>query len=127
MRNMKMFFFQIMALALVLTGCSNDSGTTGPQVMPVDLTVTVGYIFHGVPNATVLVVNLKEVTKDTTGVVTFHTDINTLLPNHKYPISVIAPGLVQDTTEDDTVRVPNAPNTANGYDLQYFIHMKNAP
>ncbi len=111
------------ALALNVSGCSNDSGTTGPETMPVELSVRAMDAFHGVRGGTVQVRNLSAVT-DTGGLAVFHTDINTLLPNHTYRITVIAGSLVQAFPEADTVRIPSAPNQPWGYLLETTVYMK---
>jgi hypothetical protein len=112
------------ALALKISGCSNDSVTSGPQTMAVELSVKVYSGFHGLAGATVLIANLRAVTQDTMGLVIFHSDINTLLPNHTYRITVVGTGLIQAFPEADTVRIPSAPNMPSGYDLETSVYMK---
>jgi hypothetical protein len=92
--------------------------------MVVDLSVRVLNAFHGVAGATVLIANLRAVTQDTTGLVKFHSDINTLLPNHTYRITVVGTGLIQAFPEADTVRIPSTPNMPWGYDLETNVFMK---
>jgi hypothetical protein len=111
-----------MALTIAVGGCSNDSATTGPQVMPVKLNVRVSALFHPPVGATVQVQNLSAST-DTSGLAVFHSDINTLIPNHTYKISVIANGLVQAFPDADTIRIPSSPNEPSGYFLQTVVQM----
>jgi hypothetical protein len=111
--------------ALLLLGCSNQSDTTGPQAMPVELSVWVQEPFHGVSGATVMVANMRAVT-DTSGLAVFQTDINVLLPNHTYSITVTAPGFTQAFPEADTVRIPSSPNQPNRYELVTTVQMKLA-
>jgi len=110
--------------ALVLLGCSNESGTSGPETMPVNLSVRVINALHGMAGATVIVANLSATTPDTSGLVTFHSDINTLIPNHTYKITVVGTGLIQAFPDADTVRIPSAPNRSWGYDLETDVLMK---
>jgi hypothetical protein len=110
--------------ALVLLGCSNESGTSGPETMPVNLSVRVINALHGMAGATVIVANLQATTQDTSGLVTFHSDINTLIPNHTYKITVVGTGLIQASPDADTVRIPSAPNRSWGYDLETYVLMK---
>lgn len=112
-----------MALVLVAGGCSNDSGTTGPQTMPVELNVRVYQPLHPISGATVQTANMNAVT-DTSGLAVFHTDINTLIPNHTYKITVVAALFVQVSPDADTVIVPSAPNLPNGYQLNKTVQMK---
>lgn len=116
--------FLLLGAALALGGgCSNDSGTSGPQVMPVELDVRVIVPPHPVPYAVVRVLNMNAIT-NSDGLATFHTDINTLMPNNTYPIMVAANGLVQVSPEGDTIRVPSSPNETSGYLLQAMVQMK---
>jgi hypothetical protein len=120
-------------LALNLAGCSNDSGTSGPQTLTVQLNVRAQGAFHGVPGATVLVFNqragdpppnLTAVT-DTGGVAHFATNINVLLPNHVYKLTVLEHGgWVQAYPNEDTLAIPSTPNFPNGYVLDYTVQMK---
>ena len=110
-------------LALNLVGCSNDSGTSGPQVMPVELDVRVYQPLHPIQGATVQINNLNAVS-DTAGLAVFHTDINTLMPNHTYKIMVVAALFVQVSPEGDTIRIPSSPNEPSGYFLQTVVQMK---
>jgi len=119
-----LFFAFLAGVALSVGGCSNDTGTSGPETMPVELSVRVLSAFHGVAGATVLIANLRAVTQDTTGLVIFHSDINTLLPNHTYRITVVGTGLIQAFPDADTVRIPSAPNMPSGYDLENNVYMK---
>jgi hypothetical protein len=112
----------ISALAFGCIGCSNDSGTTGPQTMPVKLDVRVYQPLHPVIGAMVLVANLNAVT-DTSGLAVFHTDINTLVPNHTYKITAIAATFVQAFPEADTIRIPSSPNEPSGYFLYTTVQM----
>ena len=123
MRSLAVFTVSAI-LALSIAGCSNDSGTSGPQTMAVELSVKVYSGFHGVAGATVLIANLRAVTQDTMGLVIFHSDINTLVPNHTYRITVAGTGLIQAFPEADTVRIPSAPNMPWGYDLETNVYMK---
>ena len=92
--------------------------------MPVELSVRVISGFHGIVGATVLIANLRETTQDTTGLVIFHSDINTLLPNHTYRITVAGTGLIQAFPDGDTMRIPSVPNMPSGYDLETNVYMK---
>jgi hypothetical protein len=88
------------------------AGTTGPQTMPVELNARVSAIGH----------HMNAVT-DTENLAVFHTDINTLMPNHFYQISVIAAGLVQAVPEEDTVIIPSSSNEPSGYVLAITVQM----
>jgi len=120
-------------LALSIAGCSNDSGTSGPQTLIVQLNVRAQGAFHGVPGATVMVFNqragdpppnLTAVT-DTGGVAHFATNINVLLPNHVYKLTVLDHGgWVQAYPNEDTLAIPSTPNFPNGYVLDYTVQMK---
>lgn len=113
--------------ALLLTGCSNQSGTAGPETIPVELSVWVLQPLRGIAGATVFFANMKAVTPDTTGLVVFHTDINVLVPNHTYQIVVSAPGFVQAFPGADTVRIPSVPDDPyTGYHLVARVQMKPA-
>lgn len=122
-----------VTLALSAAGCSNDSGTSGPETLPVELNVTAQGMFHGVPGATVLVFNqrpgdpppnLTAVT-DTGGVAHFATNINVLLPNHVYKLTVLEHGgWVQAYPNEDTLVIPSQPNIPNGYLLEQTVQMK---
>jgi len=123
----------ICAMLLWTTGCSNDSGTTGPQTMPVELIVSVQDAFHGVRGGTVQVLNLRSgdvspnlsAVTDTAGFAVFHSNINVLVPNHTYKFTVNAGVLIQAFPNQDTILIPNAPNTPSGYDLEAgTIYMK---
>jgi hypothetical protein len=128
----KLIFCSIVVAGL-FSGCSNDSGTSGPQTIAVELNVTAQGIFHGVPGATVLVFNqragdpppnLTAVT-DTGGVAHFATNINVLLPNHVYKLTVLEHGgWVQAYPNEDTLAIPSTPNFPNGYVLDYTVQMK---
>ena len=116
--------FLLLGAALALGGgCSNDSGTSGPQVFPVELTVSVQEGIHKVQGATVQVLNMSTVTNNE-GVADFHTDINTLIPTYTYQITVISSLLIQATPERDTVIVPRELNTPTGYVLGKTVQMK---
>lgn len=118
-------------LWLTAAGCSNDSGTTGPQTMPVELSVRVVEAFHGVRGGTVQVLNLRSgdvspnlsAVTDTSGLAVFHSNINVLIPNHTYKFTVIAGVLIQSFPQQDTIRIPSAPNTASGYELATTVYM----
>jgi hypothetical protein len=123
----------ITMLALSYSGCSNDSGTSGPETLPVELNVTAQGMFNGVPGASVLVFNqrpgdpppnLTAVT-DTGGVAHFATNINVLLPNHVYKITVLEHGgWIQAYPNEDTLAIPSTPNFPSGYVLDYTVQMK---
>src|SRR5512137_1653058 len=108
--------FLLLGAALALGGgCSNDSGTSGPQVMPVELDVTVYQPGpHPVVGATVLVQNMTAVT-DHSGLAIIKSDINTLVPTKTYTITVIAALFVQVSPKGDTIRIENSPNEPSGY------------
>lgn len=91
--------------------------------MPVELDVRVYQPLHPVIGAMCLVVNLNAVT-DTSGLAVFHTDINTLVPNHTYKIKVIAAIFDQVSPEADTIRIPSSPNEPSGYFLAITVQMK---
>ena len=120
-------------LALSCSGCSNDSGTSGPQTLTVQLNVRAQGAFHGVPGATILVFNqragdpppnLTAVT-DTGGVAHFATNIDVLLPNHVYKFTVLDHGgWVQAFINEDTLAIPSTPNFPSGYVLDYTVQMK---
>jgi hypothetical protein len=120
-------------MLLWTAGCSNDSGTSGPQTIAVELNATAQGAFHGVPGATVMVFNqragdpppnLTAVT-DTGGVAHFATNINVLLPNHVYKLTVLEHGgWVQAYPNEDTLAIPSTPNFPNGYVLDYTVQMK---
>lgn len=120
-------------LALNLAGCSNDSGTSGPQTLTVQLNVRAQGAFHGVPGATVLVFNqrpgdpppnLTAVT-DTGGVAHLATNIDVLLPNHVYKLTVLDHGgWVQAFPNEDTLVIPSTPNFPGGYIMDYTVQMK---
>ncbi len=121
---MRPYAFVLLGAVLVLgAGCSNDSGTSGPEAMAVELSVRAMEPFHGVSGATVLVENLKGIT-NSEGLAVFHTDINVLAPNHSYRIIVNAGNLIQAFPESDTVIVPSAPNMPSGYILEKTVQMK---
>ena len=123
----------VTMLALSIAGCSNDSGTSGPQTLTVQLNVRAQGAFHGVPGATVLVFNqragdpppnLTAVT-DTGGVAHFATNIDVLLPNHVYKLTVLDHGgWVQAFPKEDTLAIPSTPNFPGGYILDYTVQMK---
>ena len=118
--------FLLLGAALALGGgCSNDSGTSGPQVMPVELDVRVMQPLHAIQGATVFVSNLTAVT-NSEGLATFHTDINTLIPNQTYTITVAASGFIKAFPEPDTIRIPSSPNEPSGYVLEATVQMKPA-
>ena len=123
----------VATLALGCSGCSNDSGTTGPQTMSVELDVTAQGMFHGVPGATILVFNQRSgdpppnltAVTDTGGVAHFATNINVLLPNHVYKLTVLEHGgWVQAYPNEDTLVIPPQPNIPNGYLLEQTVQMK---
>jgi hypothetical protein len=121
---MKTCAFLFLGAALILGGgCSNDSGTSGPQVMAVELSVRVLEPLHAIRGATVQVQNQNAVT-DTAGLAVFHTDINSLVPNHTYSIKVIAATFIQVSPEGDTIRIPSSPNEPSGYVLQTTVFMR---
>jgi len=109
--------------ALVLLGCSNESGTSGPETMTVELDVRVQAGLQSVSGATVMVQNLSAVT-DNSGLAVIHTDINTLHPTQTYPITVTHPSFVQISPDQDTVIIPNSPNKSSGYVLDKTVQMK---
>lgn len=118
--------FLLLGAALALGGgCSNDSGTSGPQVMPVELDVRVMQPLHAIQGATVYVSNLTAVT-NSEGLATFHTDINTLFPNQTYAITVAANGFIKAFPEPDTIRIPSSPNEPSGYVLETTVQMIQA-
>ncbi len=110
-------------LALNLAGCSNDSGTSGPQVMAVELDVRIYQPLHPIQGAIVQINNLNAVS-DTAGLAVVQTDINTLMPNHTYKIAVIAALFDQVSPEGDTIRIPSSPNEPSGYSLETVVQMK---
>jgi hypothetical protein len=120
---MKPTLFALFFGVLWLAGCSNQSDPTGPQAMPVELSVYVVEPLHPVNGATVIVANMKMIT-DTSGFAIFQTDINVLLPNHTYQIYANRGNLIQAFPEADTVIVPSAPNTPTGYFLEKTVQMK---
>jgi hypothetical protein len=121
---MRVSTFLLIGAALTLGGgCSNDSGTSGPQVMAVELSVRVLEPLHAIRGATVQVQNQNAVT-DTSGLAVFHTDINSLVPNHTYTIQVIAATFIQVSPEGDTIRIPSSPNEPSGYVLQTTVFMR---
>jgi len=121
---MRTCVFVLLGAALALGGgCSNDSGTSGPQVMAVELDVRVSGIGNPVKNATVQVQNMNANT-DNEGLAVLHSDINTMIPNHTYGITVFAAGLVQASPEADTIRIPSTPNQPSGYVLETTVQMK---
>lgn len=91
--------------------------------MAVDLSVRVYEPLHAIHGATVQVQNLNAVT-DNAGLAVFHTDINTLVPNHTYKSTVIAATFIQVSPEGDTIRIPSSPNEPSGYVLQTTVFMK---
>ena len=120
---MRTYAFLLLGAALILlVECSNDSGTSGPETLPVELDVRAQAGFCSVSGATVQVQNLSAVT-DTYGLAVFHSDINILVPNHTYKITVIAGGLVQTFPDADTIRVPSSPKEPSGYVLFATVHM----
>jgi hypothetical protein len=91
--------------------------------MAVELSVWVYEPFHAIRGATVQVQNQNAVT-DTAGLAVFHTDINTLVPNHTYKIKVIAATFIQAFPEADTIRIPSTPNEPSGFILGKTVQMK---
>ncbi len=120
---MRTYAFLLLGAALILlVECSNDSGTSGPETLPVELSVRVQCGIQGVSGAIVQVQNLSAVT-DNSGLAMFHSDINIFVPNHTYKITVIAGGLVQAFPDADTIRVPSSPTDPSGYFLDTRVHM----
>jgi hypothetical protein len=91
--------------------------------MAVELSVRVLEPLHAIRGATVQVQNQNAVT-DTAGLAVFHTDINSLVPNHTYTIKVIAATFIQVSPEGDTIRIPSSPNEPSGYVLQTTVFMR---
>lgn len=125
-------FLMAVTLTLLPNGCSNESTTSGPVTIPVKLAVSVSFM-NPTSGATVNVLNyfpndpgvhLQSVT-DKNGYATFETDFNVLLPNHLYRIQVPdIDGLTQAFPDQDTLRIPSAPNHGNSYDLFTTVSMK---
>jgi hypothetical protein len=122
---MKTCAFLLLGTALALGGgCSNDSGTSGPQVMTVELDVTVYQPGpHPVIGATVQVQNMTAVT-DTLGLAIIKSDINTLVPNNTYTITVIAAIFKQTSPLGDTIRIQSSPNEPSGYLYPITVSME---
>lgn len=116
-------FWILLGCLLLSSGCSNDSGTSGPETMSVELSVWVQEPFHGARNTTVQVAGMSAVT-DTSGLAVFRSDINILVPNHTYQIVVVSPVFMQSTPEADTIKIPSSPNRPNGYVLETYVFVK---